>query len=245
MPKDLLEHLEGTYDEIIRNFHESRFEPSELNGGKFSEAVYRVLEWHTNSNRSYTPFGQAIRNFSDSLKKFENMTPHTDTIRFHIPKLLSAIYSIRNKRGVGHIGGDVNPNHMDATLLVHIARWILAELIRIFHTISLSEAEKIVENLTTKEYPIVWDIGDKKRILDTELTFENKALVLLYSSHPNPVLEPKLVYWLEYSNPSMFRKKIIIPLHKRRLIEYDASSKYIFLSPKGIKFVEQNIDLKG
>lgn len=243
IPHDIRIRIEAAYSEILSNYLENRFEPSELNGAKFAESVFRLLEWHTTPTHSYTPFGHSIKNFSDSIRKLENLASFPDSVRFHIPILISSIYTIRNKRGVGHMGGDINPNKMDATLIVNISKWVLSELVRLFHSISLSDAQTIVENLTVKEYPVVWDIFDKKRVLNNKLNYNEKTLVLLYSIYPNPALEPKLVYWLEYSNPTAFRKHVLVPLHKERMIEYDSISKYIVLSPKGVKFVEENIDL--
>lgn len=244
LPEELRNELEKRYDEIVRNFREGRFEPSELNGAKFSEVVFRILEWYTTPKHDYTQFGVSIRDFEQGTRKFESRSTFPDSLRFHIPKLLAFIYSLRNKRGVGHVGGDVNPNHMDATIVVASSKWILAELIRILHTVSVQEASEIVEHLVTKEYPIIWDVMDKKRILDTSLDFNQKVLVLLYSTYPNPVHEKDLVYWVEYSNPSVFRKKILLPLHKDKMVEYDPDSKYILISPKGVKYVEDNITLK-
>ena len=37
------------------------------------------------------------------------------------PQLIPALYDIRSNRGVGHVGGDVDSNQMDATLVVQIA----------------------------------------------------------------------------------------------------------------------------
>ncbi|MFA6462011.1 MAG: hypothetical protein WCV90_07135 [Candidatus Woesearchaeota archaeon] len=244
LPEELRFNLEERYGEIIRNFRENRFEPSELNGAKFAEAVFRTLEWYTSSTKVYTPFGTSIRDFEQASRKFESMSSFPDSMRFHIPKLLASIYSLRNKRGVGHIGGDINPNHMDASLVVSISKWILAELVRIFYAVNLQEANTIVEHLVAKEFPIVWDVLNRKRILDTSLDFNKKVLVLLHSCYPNPVNEKNLLYWVEYSNPSFFRTKILIPLHEEKMIEYDNNSKYILISPKGIKFVEEKVPLK-
>jgi len=48
--------------------------------------------------------------------------------------MLIAQYEIRNNRGVGHVGGDVDQNHMDAKIVVEMAKWTIAELIRLFHS---------------------------------------------------------------------------------------------------------------
>jgi len=55
-----------------------------------------------------------------------------------IPRLLPALYEIRNNRGVGHVGGDVDPNYMDATMVVGAVKWIMGELTRVFHSVSVA-----------------------------------------------------------------------------------------------------------
>lgn len=44
LPTTLRDTLIKSYREIAANFSEHRWEPSELNGGKFSEAVYSIIE---------------------------------------------------------------------------------------------------------------------------------------------------------------------------------------------------------
>lgn len=242
IPQDLREALEKHFKEIILNYKENRWEPSELNGAKFSEAVFRVLEWHTNNDNSYTPFGGRIHPFDVKLRQFESRSGFENSIRFHIPKMLAVVYSLRNDRGVGHIGGDVNPNHMDSMAIVYMAKWIMAELIRIFHTLSISKAQSIVEKIVEREIPIVWMISDKKRILNPSLNVEERTLVILHSEYPNGINEKNLFNWVEYSNPTTY-KKILTKLHKEKFIEYDKKNSLVTLSPRGIKFVEQKIDL--
>ncbi|MFH1376437.1 MAG: hypothetical protein ABIH25_02265 [Candidatus Woesearchaeota archaeon] len=239
MPKELRENLEKYFLEIIKNYKENRWEPSELNGAKFSEVVFRILEWHTNN--SYTSFGTKIQPFSDKLKQFENKTNFSNSIRFHIPKMLAVIYSLRNDRGVSHVGGDVNPNHMDSVAIVYISKWILAEIIRIVHTLSISDAHELVEKIVEKEIPVVWTIFNKKRVLNINLNFEDKTLVLLYSEYPKEINEKNLCAWVEHSNSSIY-KNVIKKLHKEKFIEYDKESSSVIISPKGIKRVEQEID---
>ena len=65
--------------------------------------------------------------------------------RIQIPRMIAALYEIRNHRGVGHAGGDVNPNQMDATAVLYISKWLMAELVRILHGLTTDEASEIVE----------------------------------------------------------------------------------------------------
>ena len=43
LPAGLRDPLLQSYREIAANYTESRFEPAELNGGKFSEVVYTII----------------------------------------------------------------------------------------------------------------------------------------------------------------------------------------------------------
>jgi hypothetical protein len=243
IPADILVRLEQTYSEIKHHFRSSRWEPSELNGGKFCEVVIRLLEWHTSSPQTYTPFGTQIRDFGQATRRFETLTTFPDSVRFHIPKLLNALYTLRNKRGVGHTGGDVDPNHMDATLVVATTDWMMAEIVRIFHAISTHEAQAIVESLIVKQLQVVWEVDGKHRVLDASLSYTDKALLLLYKHHPKPVNEGDLISWTEHSNASTFRRDVLKRCHRRKLIEYDAAKKQVFLSPLGVTHVENTIPL--
>lgn len=242
LPQEIRDNIVKHFKEIVVNYKENRWEPSELNGAKFSEAIFRLLEWHTNQDKAYTPFGNKTEPFNDKLKQFENKSTFPNSIRFHIPKMLGVIYSLRNDRGIGHIGGDVNPNHMDSVTILSLSKWVMAELIRIFYTVSLSEAQSIVERIVEKEIPIVWKVMDKRRVLNNDLSFEEKTLVLLYSTYPEATKEKDLINWIEHSNPTVYRR-ILEKLHKDKYLEYDRRKSLISLSPKGIKLVERTINL--
>lgn len=238
IPNRLIKSLKIHYTKIKENYIENRFGPSELNGAKFSEVVFRILEWHTSTDKSYTPLGTSIRNFDNATRKFENKSNFPDSIRFHIPKILNTLYSIRNKRGVGHVGGDVDPNYMDALFVVSAADWIMAELVRIFHNISIPEAQKLVESIVSRKMPLVWDIQGRKRILQPSMSYKEKVLLLLYSEHPKPITDRTLFEWTEHSRFNNFSSSVLIPLHKEKLVEYDKNSKEVYLSPKGLIKVE-------
>lgn len=243
LPAPILRRLEKSLTEIKTNFAQRRYEPSELNGGKFCEVVLRILEWRTSPSKSYTPFGTRIRDFGQATRKFESLTTFPDSIRFHIPKILNALYDIRNKRGVGHVGGDVDPNHMDALLIVSAANWVTAELVRVFHNIPLTEAHDIVEALISKKVSVVWEVAGKKRILNPARKYADRTLLLLYDGFPKPLRDDTLCEWTEYTNPGVYRIKLLKPLHAKKLIEYDINTGEVHLSPTGLRYVEQNIPL--
>jgi hypothetical protein len=243
IPTTLRNELVKAFNEIARNYQEQRWEPSELNGGKFCEVVYTILKGYTEG--IFPPKASKPKNIVDACNNLEK-TPSLSfprSVRIQIPRMIIALYEIRNNRGVGHVGGDVDPNHMDATAVLYMVKWIMAELIRLLHNVDTYIATEAVERLTDRTLPILWKVGEKIRVLDTTLTMTEKTLVILYY-HQDPVAENSLVDWVEHTNPSVYRRDILKKAHGKKLIEYDEANKQIIISPKGIKYVEENINLK-
>jgi hypothetical protein len=128
LPTDLVDYLMSAYYEIKENYLLGRHEPSELNGGKFVEACYRIIEQETKG--SYSAIGAHMPDMIGKLRALEQLptTSANESYRIHIPRALCMIYNIRNKRGVGHLGGDVNPNFTDSTLICACSDWILSQM---------------------------------------------------------------------------------------------------------------------
>ena len=61
--------------------------------------------------------------------------------------MLIALCEVRNNRGVGHVGGDVDPNHMDAACVLEMSKWVMSELVRVFHDTSTEDATAAVDSL--------------------------------------------------------------------------------------------------
>ena len=151
-----------------------------------------------------------------------------------------SLYEFRNNRGVGHLGGDVEANHMDAEAVQAMASWVMAELVRIFHCVTTEEAREAVNSLVERKTPVIWEVEGVKRILDPDMTAKNQVLVHLHHS-TGWVSATDLFRWVEYSNASMFRRSVLTPLHKERLIEFDGEQGRARISPRGAKAVEEEL----
>jgi hypothetical protein len=151
-----------------------------------------------------------------------------------------ALYEIRNNRGVGHAGSDVDPNHMDATFVLAGAKWVVAELVRIFHNVSTTEATAVVDALVERVVPSVWSLGTTRRVLVPGLSMKDQTLLFLYGP-AGWVAESDLISWVEHSNIYVYRRDILVKMHKERLIEYDDAVRRAHITPLGIKFVEERL----
>jgi hypothetical protein len=240
IPEELRLELLAAYGHILRNFRESRWEPAELNGGKLCEVVYTILRGYVDGKFPNKP--TKPKNMVDACRELEQVAPGSfpRSVRIQIPRMLVALYEIRNNRGVGHVGGDVDPNHMDALCVLEMAKWVLSELVRIFHDVPTEKATAVVESIVERTLPIVWEVAGKRRVLEPQMSMKDKALVLLYGCM-TPVSEASLVDWVEHSNVSVFRRDVLRPAHKQKLLEYNSVARTVLISPRGIEYVESSI----
>ncbi|HXT65977.1 MAG TPA: hypothetical protein VN657_04230 [Nitrospiraceae bacterium] len=237
LPVGLKNELMAAYAEVLRNFRERRWEPAELNGGKLCEVVYSILKGYVEGK--YPNQASKPKNMVDACRDLEKTTGNfSRSVKIQVPRMLLALYEVRNNRGVGHVGGDVDPNHMDATCVLEMSKWVMSELVRIFHKVSTESATAAVDALVERTLPIVWKVGTNLRVLDTKMLMGNKVLVLLYHSR-GTVKEAELLQWVEHSNASVFRRDILRRAHKAKLVEYDPTNSTVEISPLGIEHVER------
>lgn len=243
LPTGLRTELLTCYQAIVRNYAQSRWEPAELNGGKFCEVVYTILDGATSG--SFSSSAAKPPNLVDACRAIEGRVAAPArvgdrSLRILISRVLPFLYEIRNNRGVGHVGGDVSPSREDAEVVLAVSSWIMAELIRIFHSVTLSEAQLAVDSTVQRRHPLVWGHGSIKRVLNPKLSKGNQVLVLLYSE-PGWVEVKTLHAWIEYSSLSTFRGQVLKKLRGRRLCEYDTSNDKVCLTPNGLKLVESSL----
>jgi hypothetical protein len=244
IPSGLRDPLLKEYRTIVQNFLEQRWLPSELHGGRLSEIVYAILDGQ--AKKSYAAAPSKPGNFVDACKKLEtNKLPHVPhSFQILIPRMLPALYDVRNNRNVGHVGGDVNPNHMDAVAVLSMANWIMGELVRVFHNLSTTEAQQFVDALAEVRLPIVWT-GENgvKRVLEPELKLHEQILLLVAVSIPD-VTSSQLIEWVEYDD-TKYLMRTIRNLHKKRNLEFTEKTDRIRILPPGSKAIQDLIRKKN
>lgn len=239
LPAPLREELLAAYNQIVTNYRDGKWEPSELNGGKLCEVVYTILRGYVDG--TFPAMSSKPANMVDACRALEQASAtFPRSVRIQIPRMLIALYEIRNNRGVGHVGGEVNPNHMDATCVLYMSKWTLSELVRLFHNVNVETAEMAINTIAERVLPVIWRVGERLRILDTTITMKEKSLLLLYYN-TRPLKERELFEWVEHSNASAYRRDVLRPLHHEKLVEYDESERLVHLSPKGIAQVETTV----
>src|SRR5437879_1379666 len=161
----LVSELLEAHAEAKRNFYLGGLRLSEVEGGRFCEAAFRLLQsiafW------AYTPLGKSLDTdkLIERLRSLPSAT-FVDAVRLHIPRALRLVYDIRNNRDAAHLADGIDPNLQDATLVVGVIDWVLAEFIRLYHNVSANKAQELVEETVTRSAPIVQDFKGFLKVLN-------------------------------------------------------------------------------
>jgi hypothetical protein len=231
----LVSELLIAYGEAKRNFYLGGLRLSAVEGGRFCEAAFRMLEQATTGK--FTPLG--IQLDSERLIKDLSQLPRAstlDSIRIHIPRALRVVYDIRNKRDAAHLADGIDPNVQDATLVISCLDWVLAEFVRIYHGVNANEAQLWIEQLVRRRVPMVQNFDGFLKVLNPKLEVSDRVILLLYERGAERASFQELKNWV---HPRM-RKNL-----KRALenLEHDRawlhSNEDIFqITELGMRYVE-------
>lgn len=232
-PDDLAGSLLTCYEKGLAEYKKKNWQYFGNEVGQFVEIARRMIEFQLDGK--YTSLANKLPNFNERvLMAWENYDSNISEIyRVIIPRRLYSMYCIRNKRGMIH-KSQIDPNKMDAFLLLSDTKWILSEFFRLVSTLSFEETELIINSIICKETSLIWNTGECLRVLNVKMSTKNKILCLLYLR--DGMLDEELRKSIEYKNISDFRK-VLRQLHKEKLIEYDVPK--CILSPIGIVKAEE------
>jgi len=212
-----------------------------LRAGKLAEVILRILQYTL--TKTYTPLTNSLGNFKDECERLEKSpkTAGPDGLRILMPRALSFLYTLRNKRDMGHAGGEVDANEIDSLTATRLADWCMCELIRTIHKLPLEDAQILCDAIAERHLPEIWNVLGRKRVLNPSLNYRDQTLLLLYSAIDTGIAIEDLFAWTEHSHRTNFRRAVIGNLHSARLIEWDRETEMAIISPTGIEEVEQII----
>jgi len=197
-PSDLVDELIECYSEQKRNFFLGNHRPNEIEGGRFSEAAFRLLEHFVGT--PITPLGTQIN--TDGLIRMLQQLPNAsfnESVRLHIPRTLRVIYDIRNKRDVAHLADGIDANLQDSSFVFATLDWVLAEFIRLSGGTTPAEAFALVKSITVHSIPAIEDFGGFLKTLKPGLGPKDRILLLLYHRNTEGATFEQLKNWLKPS----------------------------------------------
>lgn len=197
----LVDEMLSAHQEAKRNYYLGGLRLSAVEGGRFCEAAFRLLQQITTG--SFEPLGTQLN--TDGLIRTLSNIPngqHPDSVRLHLPRALRMVYDIRNKRDNAHLADGIDPNLQDAGLVVAVLDWALAEFVRLYHSVPANVAQRTVDSIVTRAAPAIKDFDGFLKVLRTDLGASDFVLLLLYQRGPEGAKYAELESW---ARPSMRR----------------------------------------
>jgi hypothetical protein len=231
----LIDEVLSAYTETKRRYHLGDHRPGEVEGGRFAEGVFRMLQLTV--GLKMTPLNRSLPGTDKLLPQFEQASEHPDSVRIHIPRTLLLIYDIRNRRDAAHLADGIDPNLQDATLVVGNMDWVLAELVRLHHGVEPDEAQKIIENLVVKEVPAIQEIDGQPVIL-SDLKPREQALLMLYRAGAHGISLGELAGWLRVDRKDHLRDRLEKLDEDHLVFEHPASARF-YITDRGSRHVER------
>lgn len=240
LDKRLVAELLDAHAEAKRNFYLGGLRLSAVEGGRFCEAAFRLLEFVTRSG-AFTPLGKQL-DTDKLIRDLSNYPPgqFSDSVRLHIPRSLRLVYDIRNKRDAAHLADGIDPNLQDATLVIGILDWVLAEFIRLHHNVSADEASRIVSGIVTRVAPVVQDFKGFLKVLNPQLGASDHCIVLLYQRGESGASYDELKEWVRPAMRANLKRTLDALVHKKDFLHFDQA--LFFITRRGEQYVEhQNL----
>lgn len=238
IPDALSVPLIEEFNQALDEYRAADWEKVGLKAGKFCEIAFCICEGHATG--SYASTRSKPSNFPLACQRLEQ---HNGTkgrsLCMQVPKVLAALYELRNNRAIGHVSAEVSPNHMDAEFFLRGMKWVMGEFVRNYSQLPLNDSHAVVEAVTARSFHMVWASGDMRRVLEPAKTAGDKVMVLLYAE-AKPVTVAQLQTWVEYKNGTEFRRKVINALHKKAWVHYNEKSGNVMILPPGQSHVEKS-----
>lgn len=238
IPAVLRDPLIDEFEQALDEYRAGDWEKVGLKAGKFCEIAYCICAGHATG--SYVPSPSKPANFPQACRDLEQYNGTKGrSLCMQVPKVLAALYELRNNRAIGHVSAEVSPNHMDAEFFLRGMKWVMGELVRNYSQLPLDDSHAVVEAVTARSLHMVWTSGDVRRVLEPAKTAGDKVLILLYAE-AKPVAVAQLQTWVEYKNGTDFKKKVIKALHKKAWVHYDEKAATVQILPPGQAHVEKS-----
>lgn len=234
---ELAKAIVKSYEDMQKNYLLKKPKYTGLDAGHYVESIRRFIEFKLSG--SYTPLSEKLPPFSDPEVQRIASKGGPDNYRLIIPRVLFSIYTIRNKRGMGHISG-IDPTNIDASFVYQSCKWILAEIVRTESGLPENECLLLLDKIVSRTVPLIWKTSDFRVITDPSLVVKDKVLILLLDENP---LELKEISEATRCTNITRLKRYLSDLKKDGHIHY-FNEKY-YLSPAGEAAAEEILISRG
>jgi hypothetical protein len=145
----------GHFNRMVQDYQQREWDDANAKAGKFVEAVLKAL-WDEAGEA--VPKGKAFK-AGTIMDTIDKKTGLPDSLRLTIPRACRFVYEIASNRGARHDADEIEANEMDASAVLALCSWILAEMISYSQKgMDLDEAKAVVDGVFKRKYPFTEEI---------------------------------------------------------------------------------------
>jgi len=181
------------FQNAVTDYRVGVWEDSIAKMGKMVEAALKALCKHAS-----VPFGSGkdfkVDNAINGLASLAKGSFH-ESVRLTIPRACRFAYDIASNRGGRHDSDEVDPNEMDATVLMATGSWIVAEMVRYSQkgSVRADEAEQMVTALTERHSRIIERVDGRPYFHIEGKSARQVAVLALWQQHPKRMSKNEII----------------------------------------------------
>jgi hypothetical protein len=227
------------FTNAVNDFGQGDWESSITKTAKFVEAILKAVATHCN-----VPFESGRKFKADRVMNALGQLADgafDDSLRLLIPRACRAIYDIASNRGARHDPDEIDPNSMDANVVIPVSAWVLAEAIRYAQkgAVEPSQARDLVESLVEKKYPVVEEVEGRIYLHAKKKSAVDVGLVILARRYPRRVSRDALIEAIK-RNGFTIANATVAAGRVAKFADDDGTGNFRLLAP-GLKRAEEII----
>ena len=220
--------LVQTYEEVVSQYRCGNLEIALTKAGRFVENALRAIEY---IRSGIVP--SEIRQVQATVRQIENDSSLPDSLRLLIPRVLyGMVYDLRSKRDAVHVK-EIDPRNIDAFLCVSAASWVMAELLRLYHSSDEAAVDNCMLALSRTSIPFIESVAGET-FVGQSVPATIEILLLLANASSDGMTRNTVGLAAKCSQPSVTRalKEQI----GKRHVHHTGSGKY-FISSAGEQYL--------
>jgi hypothetical protein len=174
----LTEQLVAEFISQEKRFIQRDWEPGQLDGGQFCEALARILYHMDSGNLNPNKDDDKCLKYVENEQNNHLLQPRQTAL--HVAKAIRLVYKFRSARGAIHISQSYQANHMDSKLVLEGVRWLFAEALRIWWNSDREKVAKAIRELLQFDVPAVGKFDNVLMVQRTDLSPSDEILVMLH-----------------------------------------------------------------
>jgi hypothetical protein len=225
----------------VADYHQGRWENALAKHAKFLEAVLKALLAEAGLP-AQTGRQFKVDNAINSLGALPS-GPVDDSIRLTIPRACRFIYDITSNRGGRHDSDTIDANEMDATAIVGVCAWTLAEMVRYAQKLGDPDSAKLaVDGLMRRRYPFVEEIDGRTYVdLKSAKSARDLGLLILWHKGASRISRGELAEAIRRQRRSVTVKNARVAVTRLSDVVDDDGAGNIRLRASGVREAERLI----